>query len=45
MIKFDVVMAFKISGLLYSSDLKTLIGFDLSAWTAVFSSSPLSDPP
>jgi hypothetical protein len=42
--KFNVVMAFKISGSLYSSDLKTLIGVDLSAWTAAFASSLLSDP-
>jgi hypothetical protein len=28
MIKFNVVMAFKISALLYSSDLRPLIGVD-----------------
>ena len=43
MIKFNVVMEFKISALLYSSKLKTLIGVDLSAWTAAFAPSLLSD--
>jgi hypothetical protein len=45
MIKFDVVMAFNINAVLYLSDLKTLIGVDLSAWTAAFAPSLLSDPP
>jgi hypothetical protein len=45
MVKFVVVMAFKISALLYSSDLKKIIGVDLSAWTATFSPSLLSGPP
>jgi hypothetical protein len=43
--KFYVVIIFKISALLYSSDLKTLIGVDLSDWTAEFTFSLLSDPP
>jgi hypothetical protein len=45
MIKFYVITAFKISALLYSSDLKTLIGVDHSALTAAFALSLLSDPP
>jgi hypothetical protein len=44
MIKFDVVVVFKISALLHSRDFKTLICVDLSAWTAAFSPSLLSDP-
>jgi len=43
--KFNVVAAYKISELVYISDLKNLIGVDLSAWTAAFASSLLSDPP
>jgi hypothetical protein len=43
--KLNVLMAFKVSLLLYLSDLKTLIGVDLSAWTAAFDPSLLSDPP
>ena len=45
MIKLYVITAFKISALLYSSDLKTLIGVDHSALTAAFALSLLSDPP
>ena len=37
-------MAFKISALLYSSDLKPVICVDLSAWTSAFAPSLLSDP-
>jgi hypothetical protein len=43
MTKFNAIMAFTISALLYSSDLKTLIGVDLSAWTTAFAHSLLSD--
>jgi hypothetical protein len=43
--KFNVVMAFEISALLCWSDLKNLIGVDLSAWAAGFAPSLLSDPP
>jgi|AntAceMinimDraft_5_1070358.scaffolds.fasta_scaffold358546_1 hypothetical protein len=43
--KNNVIMAFKINALLHSSDLKTLIGVDLSAWTTAFAPSLLSDPP
>jgi hypothetical protein len=43
-IKFNVVVALKIRTLLYSGDLNTLIGFDLSAWTAASVPSLLSDP-
>jgi hypothetical protein len=34
--KFNVVIAFEISALLFWSDLKSLIGVGLSAWTAAF---------
>ena len=44
-INYCMIMAFRISALLYSSDLKTLIGVDLSAWTAAFAPSLLCDPP
>jgi hypothetical protein len=37
-------MAFKISSLQYSSDFKTLIGVDLSAWTSAFAPSLLKRP-
>jgi hypothetical protein len=43
--KFNVVIAFKISALVYWSDLKNLIGVDLSFWTAAFAPLLLSDPP
>jgi hypothetical protein len=45
MINFEAVMAFKISALLYSSDLKNLISVDLSAWKAAFAPSLLSGLP
>jgi hypothetical protein len=41
----NVVITFKISALVYWSDLKNLIGVDLSAWTAAFAPSLLSDQP
>jgi hypothetical protein len=43
--KFNVVIEFKISALVYWSDLKNLIGVGLSALTAAFAPSLLSDPP
>jgi uncharacterized membrane protein YgcG len=43
--KLYVAIAFKISALLYLGDLKTLIGVELSAWTAASAPSLLSDPP
>jgi hypothetical protein len=43
--KFNEVIAFKISALLLKSDLKISIAVDLSAWTAAFAPSLLSDPP
>jgi hypothetical protein len=45
MITFNALIPFEISAKLFSSDLKTLIGVDLSAWTAAFDPSLLSDPP
>ena len=38
-------MAFKISVLVHFSDLKKMIGVDLSAWTAALAPSLLSDSP
>jgi len=43
--KLNIVISFNISALVYWSDLKNLIGVDLSAWTAAFAPSLLSDPP
>jgi hypothetical protein len=43
--KFNEVIEFNISSLVYWSDLKNLIGADLSAWTAAFAPWLLSDPP
>jgi hypothetical protein len=43
--KFYVALAFEINALLYTSDVKTLIGVHLSAWAAAFAPSLLSDRP
>jgi hypothetical protein len=43
--KIYMAIAFITSTLVQSGDLKTLIAFDLPAWTAEFASSLLSNPP